>query len=101
MFDDLISTAGSICGAARLVRDAGARDIYVAASHGIFCGNAIEKIQASPISAVVVSDSIPLRQEHRADKIKILSVAPLLAEAIKRIHQNQSISAMFKEKLRS
>jgi ribose-phosphate pyrophosphokinase len=100
MFDDLISTAGSICGAAKLVREAGARDIYVAASHGIFCGNAIERIQASPISAVVVSDSIPLLQRQLGDKIKVLTVAPLLAEAIKRIHQNQSISAMFKEKHR-
>lgn len=100
MFDDLISTAGSICGAAKLVREAGARDIYVAASHGIFCGNAIERIQASPISSVVVTDTIPLRQHQLGDKIKVLSVAPLLAEAIKRIHQNQSISAMFKEKQR-
>lgn len=101
MFDDLISTAGSICGAARLVRAAGAREIYVAASHGIFCGNAIARIQESPISTVVVSDSIPLRHQELGDKIKVLSVAPLLAEAIKRIHQNQSISAMFKEKLRA
>lgn len=100
MFDDLISTAGSICGAAKLVREAGARDIYVAASHGIFCGNAIERIQASPISSIVVTDTIPLRQRQLGDKIKVLSVAPLLAEAIKRIHQNQSISAMFKEKQR-
>lgn len=100
IFDDLISTAGSICGAARLVREAGAREIFVAASHGIFCGNAIEKIQASPISTVVVSDSIPLSPEQLGYKIKVLSVAPLLAEAIKRIHQDQSISAMFKEKHR-
>ncbi len=100
IFDDLISTAGSICGAARLVREAGAREIFVAASHGIFCGKAIEKIQASPISTVVVSDSIPLSPQQLGDKITILTVAPLLAEAIKRIHQDQSISAMFKEKHR-
>ncbi len=100
VFDDLISTAGSICGAARLVREAGAREIFVAASHGIFCGNAIARIQESPISTVVVTDSIPIQSQNLGDKIKILSVAPLLAEAIKRIHQNQSVSAMFKERQR-
>lgn len=100
IFDDLISTAGSVCGAARLVREAGAREIFVAASHGIFCGDAIEKIMRSPISTVVVTDSIPMLKENLCDKIKVLSIASLLAEAIKRIHQNQSISAMFKDKER-
>jgi ribose-phosphate pyrophosphokinase len=100
IFDDLISTAGSVCGAARLVREAGAREIFVAASHGIFCGDAIEKIMRSPISTVVVTDSIPMLPENLCDKIKVLSIASLLAEAIKRIHQNQSISAMFKDKER-
>jgi len=100
IFDDLISTAGSVCGAARLVREAGAREIYVAASHGIFCGDAIKKIMNSPISAVVVTDSIPMSPANLCDKIKVLPIASLLAEAIKRIHQNQSISAMFKDKER-
>lgn len=100
IFDDLISTAGSICGAANLVREAGARQVYVAASHGIFCGQAIEKIMNSPISTVVVTDSIPQVRENLCDKIKVLSIASLLAEAIKRIHQNQSISAMFRDKER-
>lgn len=100
IFDDLISTAGSICGAANLVREAGARQVFVAASHGIFCGSAIDKIMKSPISTVVVTDSIPLLRENLCEKIKVLSIAPLLAEAIKRIHQNQSISAMFKDKER-
>jgi ribose-phosphate pyrophosphokinase len=83
-----------------LVREAGAREIFVAASHGIFCGDAIEKIMRSPISTVVVTDSIPMLPENLCDKIKVLSIASLLAEAIKRIHQNQSISAMFKDKER-
>jgi len=98
IFDDLISTAGSVCGAARLVREAGAKDIYVAATHGIFCGQAIEKIEKSPISTVVVTDSIPVSVHARCSKIQVLSIASLLAEAIKRIHQNQSVSAMFSEK---
>ncbi|MCU0871254.1 MAG: ribose-phosphate pyrophosphokinase [Pirellulaceae bacterium] len=98
IFDDLISTAGSVCGAARLVREAGAKGIYVAASHGIFCDRAIEKIENSPISTVVVTDSIPATVHEPCSKIKVLSIASLLAEAIKRIHQNQSVSAMFNEK---
>jgi ribose-phosphate pyrophosphokinase len=98
IFDDLISTAGSVCGAARLVREAGAKGIYVAASHGIFCDRAIEKIENSPISTVVVTDSIPATVHDQCSKIKVLSIASLLAEAIKRIHQNQSVSAMFNEK---
>jgi ribose-phosphate pyrophosphokinase len=97
MFDDLISTAGSICGAARLVRKAGARAVHVAATHGVLCGNAIRNIQDAPIDQVVVTDSIALTKEQRIPKIQVLSVAPLLAEALKRIHHDQSISAMFDE----
>lgn len=95
MFDDMITTAGSICGAAELVREAGAREIHVAASHGILCGPAIQRLQAAPIDTVTFTDSIPLAPERHIDKIHILTVAPLLAEAIKRIHQDQSISKLF------
>jgi ribose-phosphate pyrophosphokinase len=98
IFDDLISTAGSICGAARLVREAGAREIHVAATHGVFCGEAIQRIQDAPISSLIVTNSIPLNPSQLIPKIKVLSVATLLAEAIKRIHQHQSISAMFQER---
>ncbi len=97
MFDDMISTAGSICGAAELVHAAGAREIHVAATHGILCGPAIERLQKAPITSVVITDSIPLRPEQQIAKIEIHSVADLLAEAIKRIHHDQSISAMFRE----
>ena len=97
MFDDMISTAGSICGAAELVKRYGAKEIHVAVTHGVFAGKAIERLQKSPIDSVVITDSIPLRPEHRLDKIKVLPVAPLLAEAIKRIHHDQSISEIFAE----
>jgi ribose-phosphate pyrophosphokinase len=97
MFDDLISTGGSICGAARLVRAAGARAVHVAATHGVFCGNALNNIQEAPIDQVIVTDSIPLTPERLIPKVRVLSVAPLLAEALKRIHHDQSISAMFYE----
>ncbi len=95
MFDDMISTAGSICGAARLVHAAGAREIHVAATHGVLCGPAIRNIQAAPISSVVITNSIPLRAEQAIAQIEILTVAPLLAEAIRRIHHDQSVSEMF------
>lgn len=97
IFDDLISTGGSICGAARLVREAGARQVYVAATHGVFCGKAIENIQQAPIDQVVVTDSIPLTKDQLIPQVKVLSVAPLLAEALRRIHHDQSVSAMFRE----
>ncbi len=98
MFDDMISTAGSICGAARLVHEAGAREIHLAATHGVLCGDAIEKIRSAPIKTLCITDTIPLPPEKRLPVIKVVSVAPMLAEAIKRIHHDQSISAMFRSK---
>lgn len=95
MFDDMVTTGGSITGAAVKLKEAGAKEIYVAITHGVFCGSAIEKLDASPITTLGVTDSIPLTQEKRSAKIKVLSVAPLLAEAIKRIHHDQSISILF------
>lgn len=95
MFDDMISTAGSICGAAELVKRKGAKEIHVAASHGVFAGKAIERLKNAPIDSIVTTDSIPILPEKMLPNMKILSVAPLLAEAIKRIHQNKSISAIF------
>ena len=97
MFDDMISTAGSICGAARLVHEAGAKEIHVAASHGVLCGPAVERLQAAPITSIAITDSIPLRGDQRIAKLEVLTVADLLGEAIKRIHHDQSISAMFRE----
>lgn len=95
MFDDMISTAGSICGAAQVIHDLGARQIYVAATHGVLCGPAIERLSRSPVREVVITDTIPLRSEQLIPKIKVLSVAPLLGEAIKRIHRNESVSRLF------
>jgi ribose-phosphate pyrophosphokinase len=97
MFDDMISTAGSIAKAAEVVHGHGAREIHVACTHAVLCGPAIERLDAAPITSVVVTDSIPLRPDQLLDKIKVLSVAPLLAEAIKRIHHDQSVSALFRD----
>lgn len=95
MFDDMISTAGSICGAAQLLKDSGVKEIHVAATHGVFAGKAIENLSSSPIDSIVVTDSIPLAENNTLKNITRLSVAPLLGEAIKRIHHHQSISEIF------
>ena len=95
MFDDMISTAGSICGAARLVHEAGAKEIHLAATHGVLCEPAIENLRNAPINSLVITNTIPLPPEKRLESIQVLSVAPLLAEAIRRIHSNKSISQMF------
>jgi ribose-phosphate pyrophosphokinase len=95
IFDDMISTAGSAVGAVGVARRAGAREIYVCASHAVLCGQAIERLRGAPVKQIVVTDSIPLTPEKQLPNIKVLSVAPLLADAIKRIHYNESVSKLF------
>jgi len=95
MFDDMISTAGSICSAAEVLHNHGAKQIFAAATHGLLVGPAIERLQAAPLSGIIVTDSIPLAQEKTLQNITVLSVASLLGQAIKRIHRNESVSMMF------
>jgi ribose-phosphate pyrophosphokinase len=94
--DDMIDTAGTLTQAAKAVVEAGARSVAAVATHGVFSGPAIGRIDASALSEVVVTDTIPLRPEAVAcSKIKQLTVAKLLGEAIKRIHHGDSISSLF------
>jgi ribose-phosphate pyrophosphokinase len=95
MFDDMISTAGSIAGAAKIAVANGAKEVHVFATHGVLCGNAIKNLRDAPIKQVVITDSIPLPPEKQLDKIKVLSVDYLLADAMKRIHENESVSKLF------
>jgi ribose-phosphate pyrophosphokinase len=96
MVDDIIATAGTVCSAAELVRKRGARRIVVGATHGVFAGKALERLDAAPIDEVVVTDTIPLSEEAgKVSKIKVLSAAAMLGEAIKRIHRNESVSSLF------
>ena len=95
IFDDMITTAGSICGAADVMHEHGARKIFLAATHGILCGKAAQRLQSPSIDGVVITDTVPLAPEKAIPKIKVLSVAPLLGEAIKRIHRNESVSRLF------
>lgn len=93
--DDIIATGGTLLKAAELLRERGARRIFAAAVHGVFAGQALERIQASPLEKVFVTDTIPLPEGVCTDKVEVLTVAPLLAEAIMRIHKDLSISALF------
>ncbi|MCK9573975.1 MAG: ribose-phosphate pyrophosphokinase [Candidatus Omnitrophica bacterium] len=93
--DDIIATGSSLVEAAGALRRAGARKIFAAISHGILSANAVEKLESSDIDYLVITDSIPLGEEKKSKKIKIVSVNKLFAEAIKRIHFERSISVLF------
>lgn len=96
MCDDIIATAGTLCNAAKLAKERGAGKIYAGATHGVFAGPALERLAESPIDEIVVTDTIPLSKEAKAfEKIKVLTVADMLGEAIKRIHRNESVSSLF------
>lgn len=96
MCDDIISTAGTICEAAKLLKERGAKSVIAGATHGVFAGEAIERIKAAPFDEVVVTDTIPLNDGVRViNGIHVLTISELLGEAIKRIHRNESVSAMF------
>lgn len=93
--DDIIATGGSVAEAAKALRNAGAKKIYCAITHGILSCNAVEKLANSDIDYLVITDSIPLPSEKKIKKIKVVSSAKLFAEAIKRIHFEKSISVLF------
>ena len=96
LVDDMIDTAGTICSGAQLLMDKGAKAVYVVAAHAVFSGPAVERLAAAPITEVIVTNSIPLSPAAKElAKIVAVSVAPLLGEAIARIHDSQSVSEMF------
>lgn len=95
LFDDMIATGSSIVGAAMVCRNYGARAIYAFATHPVLCGPAIERLREAPFDEIVVSDSIPVPPNKRLPHLRVLSLAPMLAEAIRRIHCNESVSALF------
>ncbi|MFT5526892.1 MAG: ribose-phosphate pyrophosphokinase [Pirellulaceae bacterium] len=97
MFDDMISTAGSIRGAAELLWKHGVKAIYVAATHGVLCGDAMRNLRDQNIEKLVLTNTIPLSSEKHIDGLQILSVAQILGDAIGRIHQDKSISAIFQD----
>jgi len=96
MVDDMITTAGTVCSAAELVKQRGAKNICVGATHGVFAPGSVAKLSKAPIDEIVVTDTIPLTAEAGTlKKVKVLSVSAMTGEAIKRIHRNESVSSLF------
>jgi len=95
LVDDIIDTAGTITNAANKLTELGATEVYACATHGVLSGEAIERIQASSIRELVVLNTVNIGEEKLIDKIKVLSVAPIFAEAMSNIHSNDSVSKMF------
>ncbi len=93
--DDMIDTAGSITAGARALIAAGAKEVYVAATHGIFSPPAFERIADSPVTEVVVTNTLPVAEEQRNGKLVVLSVAPLFAHAIQNVYDDESVSELF------
>jgi len=94
--DDLVDTAGTLCAAAEGLTKFGARAVYACVTHGLLSDPALERIHASPIKEIIITDSIPARAEVKASsKVRVLSVARLLGEAVKRIHLGDSLSTLF------
>lgn len=97
LVDDIIDTAGTVCKAAEALRNHGAKRIYGCATHGVLSGPAIERIDNSIMERFVITDTIELPEEKRIDKIDVVSVAPILASAIRRVNTDRSISKIFEE----
>ncbi len=96
LLDDMIDTAGTITNAANAMKEMGAKKVYACATHGVLSGKAIERIEASAISELVLLNTISLPEEKRLPKIKTLSAAPLFAEAMMKIFSNDSVSELFR-----
>ena len=95
LIDDMIDTAGTIANAANALRDLGAKNVYACCTHGVLSGPAMDRINNSAIEELVMLNTIPLREDIDTTKIRSISVAPLFAEAIKRIYDDQPISKLF------
>jgi len=93
LVDDIVDTGGTLCRAAEIIMEKGALSVRAFCTHGIFSGNAFQTIADSALTEIVVSDSIPPKEYH--PKIKVLSIAPLFAKAIRRVHAQESISTLF------
>lgn len=93
--DDLIDTAGTIAGAARVVLEAGAKDVIVAATHGVLSDPAIERLQSCGAREVIITDTLPVADERRFPQLTVLSIAPLLARAIREVFDDGSVTSLF------
>ncbi|MEO1126845.1 MAG: ribose-phosphate diphosphokinase, partial [Cyanobacteria bacterium J06639_16] len=96
LVDDMIDTAGTICEGARLLRQEGARQVYACATHAVFSPPAIERLSSGLFEEVIVTNTIPVSDARQFKQLTVLSVANLLGEAIWRIHEESSVSSMFR-----
>ena len=95
LVDDMIDTAGTLCNGAKALIEKGAKEVYACATHAVLSGPAIKRIKESPIKELVFLDTVPLPKEKQLDKIKVLPVAPVFAEAIARIYSDKPVSTLF------
>jgi ribose-phosphate pyrophosphokinase len=96
MLDDIADSAGTLCNAAAALKSSGAKSVAAYVSHGVLSGKAVERVNASPLETLIITDSIQATAEVAASpKIKQISIAPLMAEAILRINQERSVSSLF------
>ena len=95
LIDDMIDTAGTICAAAELLTDAGASDVWAMATHAVLSDPAVDRLKASPISRVVVTDTLPVAEDRAFDKLEVLSVAKIIADVIDAVFEDTSVSEIF------
>jgi ribose-phosphate pyrophosphokinase len=95
LLDDVLTTGSTLIEATGLLLKHGAREVRAAISHGVFSGEAVERLTASPIEEIVVTDSLPMQDRLKGNKFRVLSIAKLLGEAIRRIHNGESVSSLF------
>ena len=96
LLDDIVDTAGSLTGAAAAIKNAGAEEVFACATHGVLSGPAIQRINDSCINELLLLDTIPYPQDReRSEKIRYLTTAPIFADAIKKIYEEESISTLF------
>ncbi len=93
--DDMIDTAGTVVSAANLLIDRGAKDVYIAATHGLLSGPAVDRLKNAPVREVVVTNTVPISDDKRFDSLRVLSIAPLVGDAIAAVFEDRSVSQLF------
>jgi len=95
--DDIIDTAGTVCTAAEVMMEKGARDVYTCCTHAVFSGPALDRLSRAPLKEIVITNTIPIDESKKLPNMTILSIAPLVGEAILRIHEDLEVSKLFEE----
>ncbi len=96
LIDDIVDTAGTVCSAARLLMDRGAKEVYMLATHGVLSGPAVERLREAPIREVVFTNTLPIPGEKQFDRMTVLSIAPIVAQALDAVFEDTSVSEIFR-----